>query len=140
MLGRIVLTNKIVSKTLNKDEKEVESVMKFFFKELKTEFEECKHSYVYVKDLGTFGINANMVGKRLILLIHKLQWFRNNKEMIKKPGYYDNATKGLTKEIFFLFNVRRMVKRQNKENQQLRKDGKIINDIERKLVQAGRQE
>jgi len=140
MLGRIALTNKIVASNLKKDEKEVESVMKFFFKELKTEFEKCEHPYVYVKDLGTFGINANLVSKRLVPLIHKLQWFRNNKEMIKKPGYYDNAVNGLTKEIFFLFNVRRMVRRKNRENQQLRKNGKIINDIERELVQTNRQE
>jgi len=138
MLGRIVLTNKIVAKNLAKDEREVESVMKFFFKELQTEFEECKHPYVYVKDMGTFGINANLVSARLVRMIHKLKWFRNNKGMIKKPGYYDNAVNGLTKEIFFLFEVRRIVKRRNKKNQQLRKNGKIINDSERELVQIDR--
>ena len=138
MLGKVEFTNKIVSKNLGREEKEVASVMNFFFKELSLEFKECKNPYVYVKDLGTFGVNANSVGKRLKTLLNKRRWYLQNTSM-SETGF-ELPIKYITAEIFELFRVRRMVKTRNKENQKLRREGKIKNDIERKLVQTAGEE
>lgn len=139
MLGRPTLTNKLVAKSMNLDERLVESVMDFCYKEWAKEFKECNHPYLYIQGLGTYGINLATVNKRIIKL---LKIIRTEKKKEANGSFYRDRQQlidGCRREIFYLFKVRRTVKKLKSNNTQLRRDGKIKINIERKLVQATKQ-
>jgi hypothetical protein len=128
MLGRTALTNKLVSKQLGIEEKKVESVVNFLFKELQDEMSRMEDPYIYVKGLGTFGINLKVVDRRIIAL---LGFIRKQKELERKGVVYNKRDKmiaGMKVEIFRLFEVRRMVKKRKLYNKTLR-NGKALHDI-----------
>ena len=129
MLGRTALTNKLVSKQLGIEERKVESVVNFLFKELQDEMCKMEDPYIYVKGLGTFGVNLKVVERRIIALI---KCIRTQEEYERRGIIYNKRAKmiaGMKVEIFRLFEVRRMVKKRRLENKML-KNGKITDDIE----------
>ena len=133
MLGKPVLTNKIVAKRLNLEESKVSSVMDFFFKELNREVLECKHPYLYVKGLGTFTLCLKPVETR----IKKMHWAINgHKSALKQgagPANRQSMLDGARREMFDLFSIRRMIKERKKLNRKLR-DAKALDDNKRELV------
>lgn len=139
MLGRPTLTNKLVAKNLNLDERLVESVMDFCYKEWAKEFKECKHPYLYIQGLGTYGINLATVNKRIIQLLKIIRVERKKEANGSYYGARERLIEGCRKEIFYLFKVRRTVRSLKRNNTQLRRNGKAKINIERKLVQANRE-
>ena len=130
MLGRTALTNKLVSKQLGIEEKKVESVVNFLFKELHTEMVKMEEPFLYVKGLGTFGISIASVERRIIMLIRCI---RMQEDYERRGIVYNKRAKmiaGMKAEIFRLFKVRRLVKQRRAENLALA-NGKNIHDCER---------
>lgn len=128
MLGRVTFTNKLVAKKLNIDESKVASVTDFFYKEFENELKECRYPYIYVKDLGTFGLHIKAIERRIIFL---RLCIKNEKDREARGVVYSKREKmilGMRREIFYMFGVRRMLKNRIKENRQLRKNGKNLND------------
>lgn len=136
MLGRVALTNKLVSKSIGVEERLVESVMDFCYKEWIKEFNECKHPYLYIQGLGTYGINSATVNKRIIKL---LKVIRRERSKEARGLFYKHRTRlieGCRREIFNLFEIRRKVRTLKRNNTKLRKHGKAITNIERQSLQA----
>lgn len=129
MVGRVELTNKIVSRNLKIEEAKVASVMDFFYKELGEEFQSCEKPLIYIKGLGTMGISLNVVEKRL----RRLKWSMEiHKKSTLSPNWSrKNSLEGIRKEMFYLFEVRRRVKKQRALT-----SGKNLYDSERKLVSS----
>lgn len=126
MLGRVELTNKLVASKSKIDEKDVTSVMNFFYTELREVIEGCKHPYVYVRGLGTFSIKRAALNKRLFRL------YRAKQARGKDPqGGQLKALETIRTEMFTLFDVRRMLKNRVKINKKLKEDGKVIRDNKR---------
>ena len=140
MLGRTVLINKLVAKDLGIDEKRVNNVMGFFYKELEKELVDCNHPFLYVKGLGTFGIALGSVERRILKLRKKINEQRKQEAKGIVYKYRQKMIDGMAREIFFLFGVRRMVKKQVADNKKLRDYGKSLNDNQGKLVQADGEE
>ncbi len=140
MIGRIALTNKLVSKSLGIEEKRVNGVMSFFFEELEKEFVECRHPFVFVKGLGTFGLTLSSVEKRIKDLRKRVQ---NQRSYEARGIIYPKRLKmveGMVRETFFLFEVRRMLKKHRAECKKLKDYGKSLNDNQRELVSPDRKE
>ncbi len=129
MLGRVKLTNTLVSKSLQKDEKVVEAVMDFFYRELHAELRECNSPHVFVRDLGTFTLKINSVNTRLKKLWYLRKIAEENPNLSRRLK--DRFINGMTREMFNLFRIRRMLKDYRKEYKELKnetKSGKISND------------
>lgn len=139
MLGRTALTNKLVSKKLGIEEQKVESVVNFVFKELETEMKEMKNPTIYLRGLGTFGISPGSVDRRIIFLLKVIR----KQEKAEANGHvYNKRAKmllGMRREIFRLFEVRRLLKKRKAENKALT-NGKNTNDTKGELVSTYRKE
>jgi hypothetical protein len=136
MLGRVALTNKLVSKSMGLEERLVESVMDFCYKEWATEFKDCKHPYLYVQGLGTYGVNLAKVNGRIVFLLGVM---RRERDKESRGVFYKNRAtmiEGIRKEIFNLFEIRRNVRALKRNNTKLRRNGKALINLERKLVQS----
>lgn len=136
MLGRVTFTNKLVSKSLNLDERLVDSVMDFCYKEWAKEFNECKHPYLYIQGLGTYGINLAKINSRIVFLLGVI---RRERDKESRGVFYKNRAtmiEGIRKEIFNLFEIRRNVRALKRNNTKLRRNGKALINLERKLVQS----
>lgn len=120
MLGRISLTNKIVSKQLSIDEKVVASVTDFIFKELNEELVRMEEPTVYVRGLGTFGINNRAVENRILFLI---KCIRSQEQQEREGRFYnkrDSMIRGMKNEISRLFKIRRMLRNRKEELKSLK--------------------
>ena len=141
MIGRVELTNKLASRKLGIEEKKVESVMTFFYKELSEELTECRYPHIYVRDFGTFTMRLKPVENRiksLLYLRRKLKWKLSMKQIPKFLA--EKYDMGIVREIFNLFRIRRMIKENKKQYKALRNAGKIVYDIQRKPLQTNRKE
>ena len=123
MLGRVALTNKLVSASLGIEENKVESVTSFFYQELERELKECQHPFIFVRGLGTFVINKRQVEHRIRDMIFQMRY---NRRIGKKGPLADQFMNGMRREVFYLFGIRRRLKNRWKENNQ---HGKITNDL-----------
>lgn len=132
MLGRVALTNKLVSASLGIEEKQVESVTDFFFQELERELKECNHPFIFVRGLGTFVINKRQLEHRIRDLIFQMRY---NKRIGKKGPLADRLMNGMRREVFYLFGIRRMIKNRWKE---INQHGKNTNDTQRQLLPPDR--
>lgn len=136
MLGRVTFTNKLVAKNLNLDERLVDSVMDFCYKEWAKEFSECKHPYLYIQGLGTYGINLAKVNNRIVFLLGVI---RRERDKESRGMFYKNRARmieNIRGEIFRLFEIRREVRALKRNNTKLRRNGKALINLERKLVQS----
>lgn len=127
MVGRTALTNKLVSKQLGIEEKRVESVVNFVFKELQDEMIKMEEPFIYVRGLGTFGIYLKGIEKRIITLRRVI---REQEELERRGVVYNRRASmlaGMRTEIFKLFAVRRMIKKRKDVNKSI-KDGKTVDD------------
>lgn len=106
MLGRQELVNKIVSKNTGVSEEEVTRIMDFSYKELTSKLQNCDHTFIYVRELGTFGLKHKAIKNRLYRL-HEMICRR--KKMQPTP-LVEKAIKTMRDEMFRLFKVRKMVK------------------------------
>lgn len=137
MIGRVELTNKLVAQSTGVAEARVKNVVEFFYKELAQELEECNHNFLYVKNLGTFSMSLRPIEKRLrnirFMIVHR-----------RSPKFKDSEAnqkiiESMVKEAFYLFSLRRRIKKNRLELKKLR-NGKSINDPKGKLVQTYREE
>ena len=125
MLGRVELTNKLVSQKLGIDEREVCKVMSFTYQELANEFQECTYPYLYVKDLGTFAILQKGVRNRLYRLNRSRKGWRSYDDSNPKKA---KALKTITTEMFKLFDINRMLKKIKVDRLKAKANAKTIND------------
>ena len=130
MIGRVELTNKLTSRKLGIEEKKVESVMTFFYKELSEELIQCKYPHIYVRDLGTYTLKLRAVESRIKGLIYARKRLRWKLSVKKIPKFLaEKYDMGLVKEIFNLFRMRRMIKQNKQQRKTLRDVPKIVDDI-----------
>ena len=131
MLGRLALTNKMVAQDLGKDEKVVESVTSFFFKEMEREMREANHPFLYVKGLGTFVLNKGLLERRIRYLLCKVHRNRRGELEGKVNIFRESFQTGMKREIYYLLQMRRRLKNQWKKN-----NGKSLDDTSRESLQT----
>jgi len=124
MLGKPQFTNKIVSEKLDIPEETVSSVVTFFFDELYQEMGRARYPFIYVRDLGTFTLVIASIES------HIKRYWRARRNMLKMgtPWKYENKLLALRRELFILFEMRRLIKNQRNEIKKLRNERKASDD------------
>lgn len=139
MLGKFAFTNKTVAKNLGVPEDRVNRVMGFYIKELENEMLKCERPYIYIRKLGTFGLNQITIERRLRDMILSLRGHVKNKDIVAYAKR-DKTIAALRQEIFTLFAIRRTILKRKRANYKIIDAKKPRPNHKRQLLQTDRQE